>query len=69
MIKFELNEKEEKRYHKFVKKRRNEAKKIDKNLVNKISFTICFTPTGIGDVIEVICSDGITKNITDYGSW
>jgi hypothetical protein len=68
-MKFELNDKEEKEYHKFVKRRRKEAEKKEKGSGNKIYFTICFTPTGIGDAIEVKCSDGTEKNITDYGSW
>jgi hypothetical protein len=31
--------------------------------------TYKFTPTGIGDVIEVSCPCGETVDLTDYASW
>jgi hypothetical protein len=29
-------------------------------------YTICFTPTGLGDFVEVRCVDGTRLNLTDY---
>ena len=34
------------------------------------TFSVMFTPTGIGDYIEVICNKcKKSKNITDYSEW
>ncbi len=30
------------------------------------AYTICFTPTGIGDFVEVRCIDGTKLDITEY---
>ena len=30
------------------------------------AYTICFTPTSLGDFVEVRCVDGTVLNLTDY---
>ena len=30
------------------------------------AYTFCFTPTGLGDFVEVRCSDGTSLMLTDY---
>jgi len=30
------------------------------------AYTICFTPTGIGDFVEVRCIDGTKLDLTEY---
>lgn len=65
---FKLNEVEEKRYLAFYRKKKREWKKKEPD--RDISFTFCFTPTGIGDAVVVRCdADREEKNITDYKSW
>ncbi len=32
-------------------------------------YTICFTPTGLGDIVVVKCVDGTEINLTDYDTW
>ena len=65
MIVFTLSEKEEKEYRKWSDLKNKRYKKLDQ----KVSYTFCFTPTGIGNSIAVKCSDGTEKDITDYDSW
>lgn len=33
------------------------------------AYTICFTPTGLGDIVEVRCVDGTKLNLTDYDTF
>lgn len=33
------------------------------------AYTICFTPTGLGDVVEVRCVDGTKLELTDYDTF
>lgn len=33
------------------------------------AYTFCFTPTGLGDMIEVKCADGTKLDLTDYDLW
>ena len=61
MTKFELNEVEEERFKKFKEKKKYKGKKV--------TFTLCFTETGIGVHILVKSSIGEEKDITDYASW
>ena len=30
------------------------------------AYTVCFTPTGLGDIAEVRCVDGTSITLTDY---
>ena len=30
------------------------------------AYMVCFTPTGLGDFVEVRCIDGTVLNLTDY---
>lgn len=30
------------------------------------AYTVCFTPTGLGDFVEIRCVDGTSLNLTDY---
>jgi len=61
MVKFELNEIEEERVRRFIK----EHKCLD---VTKM-FSYIFTPTGIGVGIEIKCSCGVVKDVTDIDCW
>ena len=64
---FDLNEKEEKAYIKFAEKK---TKKWKKGKIGRAPrFSFLFSPTGIGNNITIICSDGDEKDITDYESW
>jgi hypothetical protein len=65
---FELTEKQYKKYQRW----RNAKKKKEGELyVGAIggAYTFCFTPTGIGDFIEVKSSDGDKLDLTDFDSW
>ena len=65
-MKFELNEKEFGEYNEFIKKHKN--CKFNSSVGGKI--TIKFTPTGLGNIIEVCCNDcGKHKYITDIDNW
>ncbi len=33
------------------------------------AYTICFTPTGLGDITEVRCVDGTILYLTDYDTF
>lgn len=33
------------------------------------AYTFCFTPTGLGMIEEVRCSDGTKINLTDVDNW
>ena len=33
------------------------------------AYTICFTPTGLGDIVEVRCVDGTKLSLTDYDTF
>ena len=33
------------------------------------AYTFCFTPTGLGDIVEVKCADGTKLDLTDYDLW
>jgi hypothetical protein len=57
---FNISRKEQLKLNKWIKIKNNKDH----------SFTYCFTPTGIGMVIEVIDNTDNTKiDITDYKGW
>ncbi len=33
------------------------------------AYTICFTPTGLGDIVNITCADGSKLELTDFDSW
>lgn len=33
------------------------------------AYTVCFTPTGLGDIVEVRCVDGTSLSLTDYDTF
>ena len=33
------------------------------------AYTVCFTPTGLGDIVEVRCVDGTSLSLTDYNTF
>jgi len=37
--------------------------------IREAPFEYKFTPTGIGNGVDIICPCGKKKDITDYGSW
>ena len=65
-MKFELNEKEEKAYHKFWK---HKCKMKGKGGAIGGRISISFSPTGLGHCVVMSCICGKAKNITDFGSW
>ena len=63
MITFTISDKEEE----CIKKWKDKHKKVCKQKNRLFSYT--FTPTGIGDSIEVKCSCGKRFDATDVDSW
>ena len=33
------------------------------------AYTFCFTPTGLGTMVEVKCADGTSLDLTEYEYW
>lgn len=67
-MKFELNDAEYKLYVDFVTECRMEVPSIPTAIGGR--FSITFTPTGIGNIIQVRDNQtGKTKDITDVDSW
>lgn len=65
-MEFKLNEKEEQNYKEFCKEHRE--CEFASTIGGKISIT--FTPTGLGNIVEVKCNAcGETKDITDISNW
>lgn len=65
-MEFKLNEKEEQNYKEFCKEHR--GCEFTSTIGGKISIT--FTPTGLGNIVEVEChACGETKDITDISNW
>jgi hypothetical protein len=62
---FELSDAEEAKFEEW----RLEKKKTKKLTTTGGSYTFQFTPTSIGTVIEVLCSDGTKLDLTDYNQW
>ena len=67
MVNFELSEKEEKKLNDWLEKHNMKCKLKKKRKLRH--FTYCFTPTGIGSIIEVECSCGKSKDITCEEDW
>jgi len=71
MIKFELNEVEEKKAESFKKwHKRCRPNKNNDTIPQYAPFKYVLTPLGIGTAIEIICPYcGKKKDITDIDSW
>lgn len=64
-MKFELNEKQ-------IKKYKDWSEAIKKVYGEYGSFTFCFNPTGIGDIVTVkndLVGDKVILDLTDTDSW
>jgi len=66
MIKFELNDIEEKEAQEFIKEHDCPIP-MDSGYIRYFSYA--FTPTGIGNTIKIKCSCGTEKDITDVSCW
>jgi hypothetical protein len=65
---FEVTEKQYKKYQRW----RNAKKKKEGELyVGAIggSYSFCFTPTGVGEIVTVQAADGDELDLTDYNTW
>jgi hypothetical protein len=65
---FEITEKQYKKYQKW---RKAKKKKDGELYVGAIggAYSFCFTPTGIGEIVEVTASDGDKLDLTDFDTW
>ena len=73
MLTFILNDAQQKQYNDFQKKHRDCYKdkrgKLLRSLIGN-TFSIIFTPTGIGNIIGVKCNScGEEIDLTDYDTW
>lgn len=59
-MKFELTKEQEEKFNNW----REEKRKTIKPAAIGGAFTFCFTPTGIGPIIEVQCVDGSKLDLT-----
>ena len=68
VLTFEITEKQHKKYQKW---RRDKVKKDGELYVGAVggAYTFCFTPTGIGEIVEVTASDGDKLDLTDFDTW
>lgn len=68
VLTFEITEKQHKKY---LKWRKDKVKKGGELYVGAAggAYTFCFTPTGIGEIIEVTASDGDRLDLTDFDTW
>ncbi len=58
---FELSTEQLTKYNEW----REEKKKTLKSTAIGGAFTFCFTPTGIGEIVEVQCIDGAKLDLTE----
>lgn len=68
-LKFTLLEKERQRLEWWLEDHYSRCPFYNKDECRSGTLTFCFTPTGVGDAIEVRCQCGSKVNITDYESW
>ena len=68
VLTFEITEKQYKKYQRW---RRAKTKKEGELYVGAVggAYTFCFTPTGIGQIIEVRTSGGDRLDLTDFDTW
>jgi hypothetical protein len=68
VLTFEITEKQYKKYQRW---RRDKTKKDGELYVGAVggAYTFCFTPTGIGEIVEVTASDGDKLDLTDFDTW
>ena len=71
MLTFKLTDHQEAIFEEFRKRKTKErAKKKKRDAAIGGAYTFCFTPTGIGTVIEVICNDDMERiNLTEEENW
>ena len=62
---FTMNDKEEQEWKKWYREHKCKWKKKNKMR----TFTFCFTPTGLGNSITVMCSCGKMIEVTDSEYW
>ena len=64
---FELSKNEELKLNKWLSKHNKKCKLKKKNKPRTLTY--CFTPTGIGSIIEVKCSCGKSVDLTCDEDW
>ena len=67
MVNFELSEKEEKKLNDWLEKHNMKCKLKKKRIPRTLKY--CFTPIGIGQIVQVKCSCGKSKDITCEEDW
>lgn len=60
-----------KQVERFDKWRKEKKEKDGEPYVGAIggAYTICFTPTGFGEIIEIKCADGTKLDLSDSDTW
>lgn len=65
---FTLSSKQVEMYEKWLKKKNKKTGEVYVGAIGG-AYTFAFTPTGIGMIEEVICSDGTKLDLTDISTW
>lgn len=68
-MKFELNEKELEKFNKWNEKHKKNCPLYGKDGAIGGRLNFCFTPTGLGYLINVKCKCGKEINLTDFSDW
>ena len=67
-ITFTLSAKQVEKFEKWRKKKNKKNCETYDGVVGG-SYTFCFTPTGIGTIDCVKCTDGEELDLTDFNNW
>jgi hypothetical protein len=65
---FILTAKQVERFDKWRKEKKEKEGEVYVGAIGG-AYTICFTPTGLGDIVSITCSDGSRLELTDFDSW
>lgn len=65
---FTLSAEQNKKYDEWRKEKNKKDGEVYVGAVGG-AYTFCFTPTGLGDIVEVKCADGTKLDLTDYESF
>jgi hypothetical protein len=62
---FELSELQKKKYLAWKKRKEKKTGEVYVGAIGG-AYTFCFTPTSIGTIVEVTCTDGAKIDLTDH---